>query len=324
MLRGEVICSYLQTWPLRVTNRSERLRTTIITVRSTEERGDFGYFSVLHQTTNYITMKSTCLLILASLVVCNLTLSGGQGIPADDETDGRTIDDIILQRAESLLLRSILKKMQEEDDRNEGSSSQTEWVTKRQHPGKRYSEGLEKRQHPGRREDDEDGQYLDVEKRQHPGKREDEMHSFMELQKRQHPGKRTTMGHISENPVMLLSELSKRQHPGKRYLVLHSKRQHPGKRHLEDEDFDEDWDADADADDDLAELEKRQHPGKRFLDNPSPDLGTNSPCDVLDPTSCSKSLLLDFLDNINKSHAEEKRQHPGKRFAPEEDLVEGE
>lgn len=207
----------------------------------------------------------------------------------------------------------------------EGSSSQTEWVTKRQHPGKRYSEDLEKRQHPGRREEDEDEQYLDVQKRQHPGKREDEMHSFMELQKRQHPGKRSTTGHVSENPVMLLSELSKRQHPGKRYLVLHSKRQHPGKRHPEDEDSDGDWDADADGDEDVAELEKRQHPGKRFWDNSSPDLGTNSPCDVLDPTSCSKtSFLLDFLDNINKSHAEEKRQHPGKRFAPEEDFVEGE
>lgn len=166
---------------------------------------------------------------------------------------------------------------------------------------------------------------MDVERRQHPGKREDEMHSFMELQKRQHPGKRSATGHISENPLMLLSELSKRQHPGKRYLVLHSKRQHPGKRHPADEDGDGDWDADANGDDDLAELGKRQHPGKRFWDNSNPDLGTNSPCDVLDPTSCSKtSLLLDFLDNINKSHAEEKRQHPGKRFAPEEDLVDGE
>ncbi|KAM9350539.1 pro-thyrotropin-releasing hormone [Symphorus nematophorus] len=271
-------------------------------------------------------MKSTCLLILASLALCNLTVCGGQGIPTEDETDRRTIDDIILQRAESLLIQSILKKMQEEDGRNEGSSYQTEWVTKRQHPGKRYIEDLEKRQHPGRREEDEDEQYLEVQKRQHPGKRDDEMHSFMELQKRQHPGKRTTMGHISENPVMLLSELSKRQHPGKRYLVVHSKRQHPGKRHLEDEDVDGDWnDADAEEDEELAELEKRQHPGKRFWDNSSPDLGTNSPCDVLDPTSCSKtSLLLDFLDNINKSHADEKRQHPGKRFAPEEGLVEGE
>ncbi|XP_047439513.1 pro-thyrotropin-releasing hormone [Mugil cephalus] len=270
-------------------------------------------------------MKSTCLLILASLMFCNLTVSGGQGISAEDDTDRRTIDDIILQKAESLLLRSILKKLQDEDGRNEGFFSQPEWVTKRQHPGKRYLEDLEKRQHPGRREEDDDEQYLDVQRRQHPGKREDEMHSFMEFQKRQHPGKRSTMGHISDNPVLLLSELSKRQHPGKRYLVLHSKRQHPGKRYPEDEDGEGDWDVGSDGEDDLPELEKRQHPGKRFLDNSSPDLGTNSPCDVLDPASCSKtSMLLDFLDNINKSHAEEKRQHPGKRFASEEDSVEGE
>ncbi|KAG7228113.1 hypothetical protein INR49_013396 [Caranx melampygus] len=321
MLRRKLIRSYLQTRPLRVTNRCERLREQLSPplVRSTATGNKQDLDT--SQTTK-LTMKSTCLLILAFLALCNLTVCGGQGIPAEDETDRGTIDDIILQRAENLLLRSILKKMQDEDD---GFVSQPEWVTKRQHPGKRYSEDMEKRQHPGRREEDEDDQYLDVQKRQHPGKREDEMHSFMEFQKRQHPGKRSTMGHISDNPVILLSELSKRQHPGKRYLVLHSKRQHPGKRYLEDEDGDGDWDADADGDEDLPELEKRQHPGKRFWDNSSPDMGTNSPCDVLDPTSCSKtSLLLDFLDNINKSHAEEKRQHPGKRFAPEEDLVEGE
>lgn len=63
-------------------------------------------------------MKSICLLILASLVVCNLTVAGGQGIPAEDEPDRRIIDDIILQKAESLLMRSILKKMQDEDGRN--------------------------------------------------------------------------------------------------------------------------------------------------------------------------------------------------------------
>ncbi|XP_029995675.1 pro-thyrotropin-releasing hormone [Sphaeramia orbicularis] len=268
-------------------------------------------------------MKPTCLLILASFLVCTLTISTGQSFPAEDETDQRTTDDIVLQRAESLLLRAILRKMQDEDGRYEGFSSQPEWVTKRQHPGRRFSEDLEKRQHPGRREDDEDEQYLDVKKRQHPGKREDEMHSFIEFQKRQHPGKRSTMEHISENPFIVLSELSKRQHPGKRYLVLHSKRQHPGKRYSLDEDGE--GESDADGDEDLPELEKRQHPGKRFWDNSNPEIGTNTPCDVLDPTSCSKtSLLLDFLDNINMSHVEEKRQHPGKRFAPDEDLVEGE
>lgn len=63
-------------------------------------------------------MKSTCLLILASLTVCNLMVSGGQSMSAEDETDRKTIDDIILERAETLLLRSILKKLQDEDGRN--------------------------------------------------------------------------------------------------------------------------------------------------------------------------------------------------------------
>lgn len=64
-------------------------------------------------------MKSAYLLILASLAICNLTVSEGQGISAEDEADrSTTIDDIILKRAESLLLKSILKKLQDEDDRN--------------------------------------------------------------------------------------------------------------------------------------------------------------------------------------------------------------
>lgn len=185
-------------------------------------------------------------------------------------------------------------------------------MTKRQHPGRRYTE----------EEDDSDEPYLDVNKRQHPGKREDEMHSYVEFQKRQHPGKRSGTGLVSDNPLLVLSELSKRQHPGKRYLALHSKRQHPGKR------FSSDADADFDAEgEDLPELEKRQHPGKRFWDNSNPYFGSNPPCDLLDSAGCSSSknrLFLDFLDNINTSHVEEKRQHPGKRFAPEEDLVEAE
>lgn len=204
--------------------------------------------------------------------------------------------------------------------------SHSEWVTKRQHPGKRFSEDVEKRQHPGRREEEEDEeeqQVFDVQRRQHPGKREDEMRAFTTgLQKRQHPGKRAAAGRLSDSPLGLLSELSKRQHPGKRYLVLHSKRQHPGKRYLEDEEGDSDWTAD--GDEELSELENRQRPGKRLWDNSIPELSTDSPCDVLDPDRCRKtSLLLDFLDNI-QSHAEEKRQHPGKRFAPEEDIEGGE
>ncbi|KAL1021521.1 hypothetical protein UPYG_G00014340 [Umbra pygmaea] len=258
-----------------------------------------------------VTMKSACLIILAFLAVWNLTVSQGQGFPPEEDIgDRQTIDDIILQRAENLLLRSILKKIEDDDVVNEGLFSQPEWMVKRQHPGKRYQEELEKRQHPGKREEDEDEDYMEVQKRQHPGKREDEVESFVELQRRQHPGKRSMVEQMTENPTFL-SEISKRQHPGKRYPMMYSKRQHPGRRDVDDE---------TDPGD-LQELEKRQHPGKRYWDNTNPDFSTNSPCDAMDP-SCSKAnLLLELLDNVTKSRAEEKRQHPGKRSTPDEDLT---
>ncbi|XP_068609458.1 pro-thyrotropin-releasing hormone [Brachionichthys hirsutus] len=238
-------------------------------------------------------MKSKCQLILASLLVCNLTACRGQSVSDEEETSRMAGDDIGLQKAKSLLLRSILQKMQEDDRSAEGSSSQTEWMTKRQHPGKRHGEHPEKRQHPGRREEA-------------AGERRSDS------QKRQHPGKRSATERASEPMITLLGELSKRQHPGKRYRVLHGERRHPGARRAEDEDRDE-------GDEDPAELERRQHPGKRFWSYSNPDSGTVSPCDASNPARCSKaSLLLDFFHNINKSRAEEKRQHPGKRFAPEE------
>lgn len=65
-------------------------------------------------------MKSTCLLIVTSLVVCNLT-GAQQGLPDEHEADGLTIDDIILQRAEGLLLRSMLKKIQRNEDGRAGA-----------------------------------------------------------------------------------------------------------------------------------------------------------------------------------------------------------
>ncbi|XP_061909570.1 pro-thyrotropin-releasing hormone [Entelurus aequoreus] len=262
-------------------------------------------------------MKSTFLFILlASVLVCNfMTVCRGQSISAEEEPDQRTMDDLLHHSAESLLLRSILRKMQGEDHRSAGLISQPEWVTKRQHPGKRYGEDLEK-------EDDGDEEYwLGVDKRQHPGKREEVTHSLMELQKRQHPGRRSTTGHLSDHPVIVVGGLSKRQHPGKRYLVVRSRRQHPGKRQEEEEEGDEE-----EEEEDLPEVDKRQHPGKRFWDHSDPDLSAVSPCeDVLDLNRCARTnLLLDFLDKIRVKHAEEKRQHPGKRFAPERDLVDAE
>ncbi|MGH0153354.1 UNVERIFIED_CONTAM: hypothetical protein FKN15_028088 [Acipenser sinensis] len=272
-------------------------------------------------------MRSACLILLASLTVCNLTVNLGQRVSDEGETEERVPLDEILQRAENLIIRSILKKMEVEDTVNGQVSPQQEWLSKRQHPGKRFQDDLEKRQHPGKRDEDEDTLYLDVQKRQHPGKREeeedyidvlkrqhpgkreDEAESYTEVQKRQHPGRRSLWDQYADIPstqVAYLSELSKRQHPGKRYALL-NKRQHPGRRSLDEElDLGE-----------LQDLEKRQHPGKRYLDSDS-EYSNLPPCDIQDPATCSKaSLLLELLDNVNKSRAEEKRQHPGRRLALE-------
>ncbi|XP_049609333.1 pro-thyrotropin-releasing hormone [Syngnathus scovelli] len=237
-------------------------------------------------------MKSTCLFCLTSFLICNLMMAcRAQSISGEEDPDPRTMNDLLLHRAESLLLRSILRKMQAEDDNDGGLSSQPAWLTKRQHPGKRYSEDVDEEADVG------DEEYSDVERRQHPGKRS------------------TTHGRLSDAPVIVVQgELSKRQHPGKRYVVIpRSRRQHPGKRQPDEEDDD------AEEEVHLPELYRRQHPGKRFLDHPG--LATISPCeDLSDSVRCAKAnLLLDFLDDISDmKHAEEKRQHPGKRFAPED------
>ncbi|KAG9333803.1 hypothetical protein JZ751_010082 [Albula glossodonta] len=258
-------------------------------------------------------MKPVCLVLLASLTVCNLTMNLGQSIPEEETMGNRATFDEMLQRTDNILLRSILKKMGE--DQNELVSSQQEWVSKRQHPGKRYEDEIEKRQHPGKREEDDIEDYSDVQKRQHPGKREEELDNFVELQRRQHPGKRSPLEPLPDNSgshATYLIELSKRQHPGKRYL-MYNKRQHPGRRELGEE---------IDSGE-LSDLEKRQHPGKRYVDNTDNDFALSGPCAAKDPVSCSKaSLLLELLDNATKSRAEEKRQHPGKRFAFDEDLTE--
>ncbi|XP_066554265.1 pro-thyrotropin-releasing hormone [Amia ocellicauda] len=281
-------------------------------------------------------MRSAVWILLASLTVCNLTLILGQNIPEEGDVEEQVPLDEILQRAENIIIRSILKKMEDEDTVNDQVSSQPEWLSKRQHPGKRYQEDVEKRQHPGKREEEEedlgyadlqkrqhpgrreeDEGYLEPQKRQHPGKREDETDAYVELQRRQHPGKRSSVDPYPDalsSPTGYASDMSKRQHPGKRYL-MYNKRQHPGRRELDDE---------LDSGD-LQDLEKRQHPGKRNWEIKSPDYGTNAPCDIQDPVGCSKaSLLLELLENVNQSRAEEKRQHPGRRVAFDEELTEQE
>ncbi|XP_076859253.1 pro-thyrotropin-releasing hormone [Brachyhypopomus gauderio] len=246
-------------------------------------------------------MKAACVIVLVYLALGSLTVSECQNVAADEDHGERSSLHDVLQRAESVIIRSILKQM--EDESTIDSSSP-------------LAERVDKRQHPGKREEDDYEDYTDLQKRQHPGKREEEADSFIELQTRQHPGKRLFLEQITEYPATQnshLSELSKRQHPGKRYLA-YSKRQHPGRREADEGDL---------SVADLLELDKRQHPGKRFWDAAGLDMSTSGPCDAVGSPSCNKaSLLLELLGNVNKSRLEEKRQHPGKRLAVEEDLTE--
>ncbi|MEE6524643.1 hypothetical protein FKM82_024211 [Ascaphus truei] len=170
-----------------------------------------------------------------------------------------------------------------------------DWISKRQHPGKRQQEEVEKRQHPGRREEAEEALYLEPQKRQHPGRRSPQGDQYSD----------------NFSPSLgFLPEVSKRQHPGKRNLP-YSKRQHPGKRGWEEEGMELG---------DPQDVEKRQHPGKRYLESESFDY--LPPCEGSDPFNCSRGgLLLELLDNVSRGRLEEKRQHPGRRAAWEGEVT---
>ncbi|XP_067400451.1 thyrotropin releasing hormone isoform X2 [Emydura macquarii macquarii] len=246
-------------------------------------------------------------LLLLSLTLSSVCVNLGQPIPEANKNGDRSHLDDILQRAESIILKSILKKAEKEEETNqEPSALQPQWFSKRQHPGKRIPSDLEKRQHPGKREDEEEMFYGETQKREE----DNDFDSYMELQKRQHPGRRSLWDQYVDIPstqLAYLNELSKRQHPGKRYPI-YNKRQHPGKRS---------WDHELELGD--QDMEKRQHPGKRYMDSENPDY--DAPCDLQDSFNCSRSsLLLELLDNINKGRVEEKRQHPGRRFAWEDEV----
>ncbi|XP_062979469.1 thyrotropin releasing hormone [Elgaria multicarinata webbii] len=231
------------------------------------------------------------LLLFFSLAFTSVCVNLGQPFPEGGENEDKSHLDDIVQRAESIILRSIFKKVEDdnEDSNKEPGGSQLDWISKRQHPGKRSLNDLEKRQHPGKREED------------------DQFDHYSEQQKRQHPGRRSLWEQYLDIPssqLASLNELSKRQHPGKRYLG-YSKRQHPGKRS---------WDDEIDEGEQI--LEKRQHPGKRLLASESPDYSV--PCDPQDSFECSKSsLLLELLDNVSK---DEKQQHPGRRSSLDEEV----
>ncbi|NXY72885.1 TRH protein, partial [Glareola pratincola] len=250
-------------------------------------------------------------LLLLCLTLGGVCLHQGQPLPEGSEKMGRSPVNDILQRSESLILQSVLKKAEEMN--KESNAPLSEWLSKRQHPGKKYLSDLEKRQHPGKRDVEEDTSYGDIQKRQHPGKREieDNFDSYLELKKRQHPGRRSSSDQYAAIPsaqLTYLNELSKRQHPGRRYLMY--KRQHPSKRG---------WNDEVDLNDQHGE--KRQHPGKRHWNSDSPD--DAGPCSAQESFTCNKgSFFLDLVENVSKDRVEEKRQHPGKRSAWESETEE--
>ncbi|XP_065543172.1 thyrotropin releasing hormone [Lathamus discolor] len=249
-------------------------------------------------------------LLLLCLTLCGVCLKEKPPFPEGSENTGRSSLDDILQRSDSLILQSVFKKAEKEREINKESNVPLpEWLSKRQHLGKKYLSELEKRQHPGKRDVEEDTSYGDIQKRQHPGKREiqDDLDSSLELKKRQHPGRKSLLAQDADNPssqLTYLNELSKRQHPGRRYLVY--KHQHPSKRG---------WNDEVDLNDRYGE--KHQHPGKKHWNIDGPD--DAGPCNFQESFTCNKgSLLLDLVENVGK----EKRQHPGKRSAWESETEE--
>ena len=63
-------------------------------------------------------MKSAYLLLLAAVAVCNFTVNQAQSIPSEADLEERPTLRDILQRVESLLIRSIIRKIEEEDSEN--------------------------------------------------------------------------------------------------------------------------------------------------------------------------------------------------------------
>ncbi|NXU55716.1 TRH protein, partial [Turnix velox] len=247
-------------------------------------------------------------LLLLCLTWAAVCLSQGQLLPEGTDKMGRSPLDDILQRSESLILQSVLKK--EEEMNKESNTPLPEWLSTRQHPGKKYLSDLEKRQHPGKKDVEEDTSYGDVQKRQHPGKREmeDNLSGYLELRKRQHPGRRSLWGPFAAEPssqLIYLSQVSKRQHPGRRNVMY--KHQQPSRRG---------WNDEADP-----HGEKRQHPGKRHRNSDSPD--DVGPCSTQESFSCNQGgFFLDLVEDVGKDRVEEKRQHPGKRSAWERETEE--
>ncbi|XP_066100910.1 thyrotropin releasing hormone [Saccopteryx bilineata] len=232
-------------------------------------------------------MPGPWLLLAMALTLALTGVPGGRAQPevAQQEAiaaEPPSLDDL-LRRAERLLLFPKDLERLPGDQGNRESDSQIflpDWLSKRQHPGKREEEAEEGV------EEEEEGEAVGPHKRQHPGRREDAVMWSVDVaqQKRQHPGRRSSwLGYT----------FTKRQHPGRR--LVNSKAQ----RGWEEEEEDEEKEGEQMP-------KKRQHPGKRAL---------GGLCGLQE--ACGQtSLLLGLLDDLSRGQQpEEKRQHPGRRTA---------
>ncbi|NWS36757.1 TRH protein, partial [Polioptila caerulea] len=250
-------------------------------------------------------------LLLICLTSWGVCFNGGHLLPEESENMGKNPLDDILQRSESLILQSILKHDEKEEEINKESNAPLlQWLSKRQHPGKNYLGNLEKRQHPGKRDVEEEISYGDIQKRQHPGKREmeDSLAVYLQLKRQQPPGRKSLLDQFANSPraqLTYMNELPKREHPDRSYLMY--KHQRPSKRG---------WNYEVDL-----YGEKRQHSGKRHWNSDSSD--DTGPCNFQESFTCHKgSSLLDLVEDVSRDRVEEKRQHPGKRSAWESETEE--
>ncbi|XP_064289272.1 thyrotropin releasing hormone isoform X2 [Passer domesticus] len=246
-------------------------------------------------------------LLLLCLTSCGVCFNGGHLLPEESENMGKSPLDHILQRSESLILQSVLKKAEEIN--KDSNAPLLQRLSKRQHPGEKYLSNLEKRQHPGKRDVEEETSYGGIQKRQHPGKREmeDDLDVYLGLKRQKPSSRKSLLDQFAYSPraqLTYMNELSKTEHPGRRYPMY--KHQRPSKRG---------WNYEVDVYD-----EKRQHPGKRHWNSDSSD--DTGPCNFQESLTCHKgSLLLDLID-VSRDRVEEKRQHPGKRSAWESETEE--
>nr|XP_019602454.1 PREDICTED: thyrotropin releasing hormone [Rhinolophus sinicus]XP_019602463.1 PREDICTED: thyrotropin releasing hormone [Rhinolophus sinicus] len=184
----------------------------------------------------------------------------------------------LLRQAERLsLLQEDLQQLRGEqgDRESESQNFQPDWLSKRQHPGKREEEAEEGV------EEEEEGGAVGPHKRQHPGRREDAAVWSVDVtqQKRQHPGRRASwLGYT----------FTKRQHPGRRLVDPKTQRS---------------WEEEEEGE---MMPEKRQHPGKRAL---------GGPCGLQGNCGQASLLLGLLDDLSRSQGTEEKRQHPGRRAA---------